>query len=190
MNNNAKILERFKFYHNTKDGEIITVKDKTGKETNYVWDKGDYHQIRTDGDGLRYAGCIEYDSMPTELIEGTIFFYNNEQYIWHNGKPTLFKEDKYHTMDELYDHRSMLFALICSDNPSVAWKSNVHSDGTPVEDGWFIAGLETPYGQITYHQKMEFYKYFKCPRLDRAPKYDGHTPNDVLDRLKKILVYE
>ena len=55
--------------------------------------------------------------------------------------------DDYHTMQELYDHRTILFAIICS-NSELSWKSKTHSDGSS-EDGWFIAGIETPYGQIT-----------------------------------------
>lgn len=92
--------------------------------------------------------------------------------------------DDYHTMNELYDHRTILFAILCKNSIS-SWKSKVHSDGTS-EDGWFIAGIETPYGQITYHQKIEFWNLFDCKELDKAPEYDGHTPDDVLDRLTKF----
>lgn len=89
--------------------------------------------------------------------------------------------DNYHTMDELYDHRSILFAFICSQNTDISWKSKCHSDGSS-EEGWFIAGLETPHGQITYHQKIDFWGSFLCKELDKAPEYDGHTPDDVFNR--------
>lgn len=91
--------------------------------------------------------------------------------------------DDYHTMNELYDHRTVLFAIICKFSDK-SWKSKKHSDGTS-EDGWFIAGIETPYGQITYHQKEEYWELFQCKELYTAPEYDGHTPDDVLERLKK-----
>lgn len=100
-------------------------------------------------------------------------------------------EDQYHTMDELYDHRTILFAIICNnayriteDVTCVAWKSKKHSDGTS-EEGWFIAGIYTSKGQqITYHQKIEFWDMFKVQELDKAPEFDGHTSSDVLERLK------
>lgn len=97
-------------------------------------------------------------------------------------------EDAYHTMDELYDHRTILFAIVCNnacliDCDNCGWKSKKHSDGTS-EEGWFIAGINTPEGQITYHQKIEFWDLFKVPELEKAPEFDGHTSEDVLERLK------
>lgn len=91
--------------------------------------------------------------------------------------------DDHHTMDELYDHRTILFAIVCKLNINHSWKSKRHSDGSS-EDGWFIAGLDTPYGQITYHQKIEYWNLFECKELPKAPLYDGHTSEDVLERLK------
>lgn len=104
-----------------------------------------------------------------------------DQYIWILEQQG--KKDDYHTMDELYYHRTILFAIICRKYKNRCWKSKCHSDGT-FEDGWFIAGMDTPYGQITYHQKMEYWNLFDCKELDKAPLYDGHTPEDVLERLK------
>ena len=107
-------------------------------------------------------------------------------------------EDAYHTMDELYDHRTILFANLIKalrhryfykNGECIAintWKSRKHSDGT-YEDGWFIAGIDTPFGQVTYHQKEEFWDLFKCTELEQAPEYDGHTPDDVLKRLTLLL---
>ena len=104
-----------------------------------------------------------------------------DQYIWILEQQG--KKDDYHTMDELYYHRTILFPIICRKYKNRCWKSKRHSDGT-FEDGWFIAGMDTPYGQITYHQKMEYWNLFDCKELDKAPLYDGHTLVDVLERLK------
>lgn len=92
-------------------------------------------------------------------------------------------KDSYHTMDELYDHRTVLFAIVCKQNKNRCWKSVKHYDGS-YEEGWFIAGIETPYGQVTYHQKMEYWDLFDCVVVSHAPFYDGHTPKDALERLK------
>ena len=115
----------------------------------------------------------------------------------HDGligkKKDIAKEDSYHTMDELYHHRTILFAVICSmvtemhSSEIWSWKSIKHSDGTE-EDGWFIAGIQTPYGQVTYHQKLEYWATFDCMIMDQAPEFDGHTSNDVLERLIKTFI--
>lgn len=100
----------------------------------------------------------------------------------NNSKETT-QKDNYHTMDELYDHRTVLFAIVCRQNKTKAWKSLRHSDGY-FEEGWFIAGLDTPYGQVTYHQKIEYWNMFDVQELPKAPLYDGHTPEQALERLK------
>lgn len=102
--------------------------------------------------------------------------------------------DGYHTMHELYRHRMALFAALCKvlDNTTdchdyKVWKSKLHSDGTMFEGGYFIAGIETPNGQITYHMKIDkWWDKFRVPELERAPKYDGHTSADVIERLLKL----
>ena len=45
--------------------------------------------------------------------------------------------DGYHTFDELYDHRCLLFCMISAG--IAGWKSRKHHDGSEWE-GWFIAG--------------------------------------------------
>lgn len=111
--------------------------------------------------------------------------------------------DEYHTMDELYDHRMMLFTVLCncieshdnwsphavSDKVSGAWKSLLHHDGTMFGPEWFIMGIQLKNGkQITYHLKVEPYWSLArfVPQFDRAPEYDGHTSEDVLERLMMI----
>ena len=96
------------------------------------------------------------------------------------------KSDGYHTFDELYDHRTVLFALVCQKNRINAWKSRFHSDDT-ILDGWFIVGMNLPNGQVSYHVPVEKWSLFDVPILDRAPEWDGHTPNDVITRLRNWL---
>ena len=95
--------------------------------------------------------------------------------------------DGYHTFDELYEHRNLLFAHLVEDNLAHAWVSKNHHDGTSF-DGWFIAGIETRMGQISYHLPMKFWDLFIAMRVrpqDTAPEWDGHTSDDVLQRLKE-----
>lgn len=97
--------------------------------------------------------------------------------------------DGYHTYDELYRHRMVLFACLCSLNKDKAWKSLKHHDGT-MYDNFFIVGMETPYGQVSYHYSInEGWNLFDVKELDNAPEWDGHTPEDALERMAKTFAY-
>jgi hypothetical protein len=91
--------------------------------------------------------------------------------------------DGYHTFNELYEHRHALFSVICATFNG--WKARLHADGT-MFDGWFIAGVETPQGQATYHLPLSWWSKFKCRELERAPEWDGHTPADVVNRIQLL----
>lgn len=93
--------------------------------------------------------------------------------------------DGYHTFDELYDHRCHLFAALMFSHPEISWMAETHEDGT-MFDGWFIAGMHLPTGNISYHLPIGMWKMlndrgiFTC---EKAPKWDGHTASDVVDRI-------
>ena len=100
--------------------------------------------------------------------------------------------DGYHTFDELYEHRIILFIALCRHlekhnffNP--IWRSETNGDGTKW-DGWFILGFVDENGkQITYHLPMEKWNETNfAETLEKAPDFDGHTSDDVLERLKNI----
>lgn len=103
--------------------------------------------------------------------------------------------DGSHTFAELYDHRCALFlCLIALINQNGAqefgikrtWYSKLHDDGTSME-GYLVVGIETSYGQVTYHLPehpyLEMLSTIGADALEKAPPYDGHKPKDVLDRL-------
>jgi len=104
--------------------------------------------------------------------------------------------DGFHTFDELYEHRIRLFIALCryfirgkaSYDSRNVWISRLHSDGTSF-DGQFIMGIGEEKGnQITYHLPISYWDecVTMAQELDCAPKYDGHTPADVLVRLKTL----
>lgn len=96
--------------------------------------------------------------------------------------------DGYHTFNELYHHRAVLFSVICNMFPEKAWKSKKHDTGDMYE-GMFIVGIETEQGQATYHYDIEpYWDIFKVKELEYAPKYDGHTPSDAISRIGNISV--
>jgi hypothetical protein len=94
--------------------------------------------------------------------------------------------DGYHTFNELYDHRAILFSALCNQNAHKAWKARKHDDGTMYKD-MFIVGIETPTGQATYHYDINpYWELFKVKELESAPKWDGHTPSEAIERIKQF----
>jgi len=87
--------------------------------------------------------------------------------------------DGYHTFDELYFHRMVLFSVICKSYKDKAWRSKLHDDGT-MFDNYFIVGVTTPEGDYTYHYHEQYWDYFDgLKELEHAPKWDGHKPEDI-----------
>ena len=101
--------------------------------------------------------------------------------------------DGFHTFGELYEHRITLFIALAKQLLKrksfklPIWKTRKHDDGVAWE-GWFIVGIGEQAGeQISYHLPES--KWPECafiPERERAPKWDGHTSEDVLIRLKKL----
>lgn len=94
--------------------------------------------------------------------------------------------DGYHTFNELYHHRAILFSVICNNNKDIAWKSKSHHDGTMYAN-MFIVGINTPEGQATYHYDVNpYWDMFDVPALDKAPVWDGHTPDQAIKRISSL----
>lgn len=94
--------------------------------------------------------------------------------------------DGYHTFNELYHHRAVLFSVIVRNYPDRAWKARQHHDGS-MFDGMFIVGIETPDGQATYHYDVDpYWDMFDCRELERAPEWDGHTPAEAIERIGSL----
>lgn len=124
-----------------------------------------------------------------ETLHKVIFAEGNELEV----------SDGYHTFDELYDHRITLFIALAArirmqslgtdaaEGHSRVWRSMLHSDGTMFE-GEFIMGIGKEKGeQITYHIPVDRWEETGfAETLVNAPEWDGHTPADVLTRLKGV----
>lgn len=97
--------------------------------------------------------------------------------------------DGYHTFNELYYQRAVLFATIVNLNKDKAWKSFKHSDGKYCFDSngdWFIVGIDTPEGSYTYHYSKEYLNMFNCKELECGKEWDGHTEKDVTRLLSLV----
>ncbi len=107
--------------------------------------------------------------------------------------------DGYHTFDELYDHRITLYIAFCralfvlgieSDHPREIWRSRKHSDGELCfgTGTQYVLGIGKEKGkQLTYHVPIERWDESSfAETLEIAPEWDGHTSEDVINRLKSL----
>ena len=128
-------------------------------------------------------------------IHGNLSTKNVGQAIWDTPTADVVEipeggignlSDGYHTFNELYHHRAILFSVICNLMPDRAWKSKLHDTGD-MYDGMFIVGIDTPEGQATYHYDIDpYWDIFKVKELEKAPKWDGHTPQVAIERIAKL----
>jgi len=112
--------------------------------------------------------------------------------------------DGYHTFDELYRFRMLLQAawfdeLARQDIAKIklgdgttkfnVLKSYRHSDGELCfgKDDYFIVVAQLPTGQISNHYKGEYWDLFNVPEVEKAPEWDGHTPEQAADRIEAYL---
>ncbi len=99
--------------------------------------------------------------------------------------------DGYHTFKELYEFRKLYNAALFNewDSPQFnVHKSKRHSDGAECfGGGWFVVMATLPTGQISNHYELRDWDLFKCAERERADEWDGHTTQDVMDRLLKFL---
>jgi len=103
--------------------------------------------------------------------------------------------DEYHTFKELYEFRMMYNAALFNEwakfysdfDVHKSWK---HNDGELCfGGGWFVVVAILPTGQITSHYEAKHWDLFKIPERKRAKyEFDGHTTNDVLDRLASLIL--
>jgi hypothetical protein len=102
--------------------------------------------------------------------------------------------DGYHSFSELYDHRIALYIALCrmvvqgqNYNDTPVWRSKLHFDGTSF-DGWYILGIDSRTGsQISYHLPLSTWDQTDFAETrERAWPWDGHTSDDVLERLKQF----
>lgn len=102
--------------------------------------------------------------------------------------------DGYHTFNELYEYRLLYNAAFFNElarrEACDVHKSKRHSDGEiPFEDpNWFIVMAELPTGQISNHYEMKDWDLFQIPEKDVANKWDGHSPYDVAERIRRYLL--
>jgi len=116
------------------------------------------------------------------------------------GPEEMDAQDGYHTFKELYNHRITLYIALCrelSNDPgnfrndkNRVWRSKRHSDGEICfgTGTQFVLGIGKEKGkQITYHIPIEMWEETDfAETLEQAPEWDGHTSDEVIERLKEL----
>lgn len=88
--------------------------------------------------------------------------------------------DGYHTYDDLYWQRCILFAVLVRVFKDRAWKTKRHDDGKLAYEGKnFLVCIDTPKGPYSYHYPIKDWNLFDCKELYKAKPFDGHTSKDV-----------
>ena len=126
---------------------------------------------------MTVSDIIESLDSKTELENNNIRFIKKGQYKSVS--------DGYHTIGDLYEHRTYLFAMVCKLYvPTVSvWKTKKHEDGTMYDD-MFLVGIDLPEGQISYHINNRYWELFSdIQEIPNATDYDGYTSDDVITRM-------
>lgn len=103
--------------------------------------------------------------------------------------------DGYHSFTELYEFRKIYNAALFNKFEQDSYdsydvhKSWRHNDGELCFGGdWFIVSAKLPSGLISNHYHKSDWDLFKIPIYEKALfKYDNHTSQDVLFRLKNLI---
>ena len=169
-----------------KDGVLYDYLENPVEVYDTFWEYIDHDsEIYKD---YRKARRVEFDK--EHETPYSILKYQNEQTnvcdILCKAKTIGELSDGYHTFDQLYDFRREYNAALVNSGVWPAHKSHRHHDGELCfGGGWFIVMMETPFGQISNHYECEYWDEFHCEEKYVADEWDGHTDEDVLERLKK-----
>ena len=131
------------------------------------------HTVRED-----FQHFLAYSGMGLESEAKQELMFKAFEAAWRPDPINGDTSDGYHTFNELYHHRAVLFAALQNAYPDLSWKAKKHADGTMFNDS-FIAGINTPDGMYTYHCDLSEWDMFTCNEIEYAPEWDGHMPKDV-----------
>ena len=85
--------------------------------------------------------------------------------------------DGYHTFDELYEHRSLLFINLCLlQKEKCSWVQDYEE--------WFCLVFNSESGQISYHCPNYLKPLIFGKIKNEKHIFDGHKSDDVIFRLR------
>lgn len=150
---------------------------------------GEPATYETYGEGtlLKVRAALRNTIGSEQVITDCISDMQNQGILFRERGTAADVSDGSHTMQELYDHRCALTAVLATIGAidGEAWRSKQHHPSdAPMFDGYFIVGIELPAGTISYHYPLADWDGFAAVQeLEHAPKWDGHTSADVVARL-------
>ena len=115
------------------------------------------------------------------MIDKDLFIENTKAMLENDNCGLVSDGD--HSFNDLYHHRAILTASLFNCNKDICWKSKLH-DTDDMFDGYFIVGMDTKQGSATYHYPLEYWNLFDVKELPNAPKWDGHTAEQAIERIK------
>lgn len=86
--------------------------------------------------------------------------------------------DGYHTFDELYEHRNLLFINLCLASEMPVWIKQ--EEDFP---GYFCLYMKLFSGQISYHIPNKYRHLIEDRATGHPEDWDGHTSENVIERL-------
>ena len=172
LKNIESAIQRLEAIDNSNPSEALKCLDRLDKTMRYA---------DSDDDGYKYIEpCKMTDICDEEFdtIKQALLKQQEQEKLLKSGDLS----DGYHTFNQLYYQRCVLFASLVRLNKDKSWKSFKHSDGKYCFDSngeWFIVGIDTPIGSYTYHYEKKYWNLFECQELECGKEWDGHTKEDV-----------
>lgn len=88
-----------------------------------------------------------------------------------------------------HDEKHILVSALLRIYSPWAWKSKCDRKGVKHE-GWFIAGMSLPFGQIAWYMPAEYWQRLSWVREKEAcGECDGFESAESLERLYKLVFY-
>lgn len=90
--------------------------------------------------------------------------------------------------EELYQQKIILFCTLCNCFKGQSWKSkkSFNDEIEPINSDVFIAGIQTPKGNVMYYIKQKYWELFEIKELERAPLCDYYTEQERLMRILSL----
>ena len=124
-----------------------------------------------------------------DKIEALIDLHTQKAELEVNGDTS----DGYHTFNELYEYRMQYNAALFNEwalqkkyKVHKSWRHADNSTEPIFGGGWFIVMAELPTGQISNHYESHDWDKFQIPVTPTAHAFDGHTPQQALDRIAQL----
>lgn len=90
--------------------------------------------------------------------------------------------------EELYQQNIILFCTLCNCFKDLSFKSkkSFNDEIESINSDIFIAGIQTPKGNVMYYIKQKYWELFEIRELERAPLCDYYGEQERLTRILSL----